>query len=210
MHDLLCTDPAEAHGAKAVPGGLQPVRQRRIAVCQNQRHAAARVELDTVFVVVDAVITIVERFHPVVIDLQIPEIACRDVVKFDEQRLVGFQLPVAVIIKNVRITARRLTDGLVGRRQRIPLLRLVALRPVGEDARGVFNEITGTLEILVEGQRIKRGGESSRLPEAAPVCWRRSMVICAGCSVARSRKVWRTSNWLLSAVIASQLPDFFF
>ncbi|MNR53000.1 hypothetical protein D3C85_1729410 [compost metagenome] len=56
-------------------GGFQPVRQAGVAVAEYQAHAATAVGLRRMFVQADAVVAVVQRLHPVVVDLQVPEVA---------------------------------------------------------------------------------------------------------------------------------------
>ncbi|MCY1182979.1 hypothetical protein D9M73_235640 [compost metagenome] len=83
------------------------------------------------FVQTDAVVAVVERLHPVVVDLHIPEIAVGHLIDLDQQCLVISQSPVRVVIENVRVAPHRLAQCLVGGGQLIGVL-LITLSPVGE------------------------------------------------------------------------------
>ncbi|CAD5378346.1 hypothetical protein OF001_U30147 [Pseudomonas sp. OF001] len=148
-------DPAQAVGAVGMAGGFQPVGQAGIAVAEHQAHAAARIQLCRMLVQADAVVAVVQRLHPVVVDLQIPEVAVGHLIHFDQQRLVVGQVPVAVVVEDVRIAAHRLAQRLVGRRQLVRM-RLVALGPVGEQPRGVLDEAGDPAQALLQTLSIQR------------------------------------------------------
>src|SRR5260370_42566435 len=119
MDLLLGIDPTEADRAWHKPGSLQPVRMSGIGVRYNQRQAAIRIEPRRMIVDANAKISVVERFHPVVVDLKIPVVAIRDAWKFDYQRFVGRQPPVGMVVKYIRAATSLLTDRLISRRQLI-------------------------------------------------------------------------------------------
>ncbi|MCY1426815.1 hypothetical protein D9M71_426440 [compost metagenome] len=105
----------------------------------------------------DAVVAVVQRLHPVVVDLQVPEVAVGHLVHLDQQRLVVGQRPVGVVVVDVRIAADRLAQRLVRRWQMVGV-SLVALGPVGEQPRGVLDEAGDPPEALVQALGTERLG----------------------------------------------------
>ena len=57
-------------------------------------------------------VAVVERLHPVVVDLQVPEAALGHAVHLDQQRFVLFEGPVAVVVEDVGVSAYGLAQRL--------------------------------------------------------------------------------------------------
>ncbi len=68
-------DPAQQHRALMVPRGIDPVAEARIARGDDQRQRAVAVQPRAVSVHMDAVIAVIERFHPDIVELEVPEAA---------------------------------------------------------------------------------------------------------------------------------------
>ena len=67
---------------------------------------------------VRAQVAIIERFHPVVVELEVPDFAFGH-RRLDQERLVGPERPVAVQVMYVRITTRGMVEALFDRRKRV-------------------------------------------------------------------------------------------
>src|SRR3546814_9493241 len=89
---LARADPAHAHGAAFVAGGFDPVGNPRIAMREYDRARTIGRDPGAVLVDVNVVVAIVQRLHPPVIDLQIPEPAFGNARNADHQRLVRREL----------------------------------------------------------------------------------------------------------------------
>src|SRR3546814_12707039 len=90
---LARADPAHAHGAAFVAGGFDPVGNPRITMREHDRARTIGRDPGAVLVDVNVVVAIVQRLHPPVIDLQIPEPAFGNARNADHQRLVRRELP---------------------------------------------------------------------------------------------------------------------
>ena len=75
--DDVGADPAHADGAAPVAGGVEPVRDARIAVGDHEADAAVGLELRRVAVQRGLVVDVVERLHPVVVEGDHPVLARR-------------------------------------------------------------------------------------------------------------------------------------
>ena len=201
IDDLARADPAKAHACpRACPAVSsqfgRPGSRRAITIVQ----LPSRIVDGGVLVHVGAVVAVVERFHPVVVDLEVPALARRDARHVDDERLVGAERDSS---RGSSGCSGRRPRGEIARlvlpRQRVRLRREVA-RPVGEDARRALDEAGGVREAVRERRRVERPRRASP-SDAARSSARR------GAPCARSRKVWRTISIALSAVIGSQLPS---
>ncbi len=65
-------NPAQAHRAPGMARRIQPVRSPRIVVGNDDPNRAIPLVLGTVMVEIDAVVSVVQRLHPVIIQLEIP------------------------------------------------------------------------------------------------------------------------------------------
>src|ERR1051325_6670880 len=97
-------------------GRLEPVF-RGSSICSLRRvvreddsQRAVGAQLGAVMIHGNRVVTVVERLHPVIVDLEIPIIATRRRDLEEESFVIG-QLPIAVIVANVRIPMRGTGDG---------------------------------------------------------------------------------------------------
>ena len=111
----------------------------------------------------DRVIAIIERFHPVVIELEVPVVTSGR-RHLDDERFVRLKAPVAVVIGDVR--------GAAGRRRHLGVekgqlvhARLKPVRPLIEKASAPFDELGGGGETAIDRLRRQRAG---RVPASHP------------------------------------------
>src|SRR5690606_18852748 len=97
---LVGTYPAPTHGAEVMAAGADPDGVTGIGVRDDQAVATIVLRLRGRDVKRGGEVAVIERLHTDVVELEIPIVAVwwRRV---DDQRLVGRELPVAVIVGNV-------------------------------------------------------------------------------------------------------------
>ena len=99
---LVRADPTKTHGALPVPGRLDPVGVPRVFMGYDDLHGTVGLIDGRVLVDRYAKVAIVQRFHPMVVELEVPGPA-RGRRNFDHQCLLGTQRPVAVVVADIGI-----------------------------------------------------------------------------------------------------------
>ena len=89
-----------------VAGRLDPVGVAGIRVRHHQANGPVILVAREMLVRVDPVVAVVQRLHPVVVQLEVPVLALRR-HHLDNERLVLRHCPVAVVVGDVGIAARR-------------------------------------------------------------------------------------------------------
>ena len=110
-----------------MPCGFDPIRQARVFVRHHDANGAIGFELRGVFVDMDIVEAVVQRLHPVVVELKVPGVAFGG-RRFDHERLFGTQVPIRVEVTDVWITPCSDRRFVVELRQLVRV-SLEALRP---------------------------------------------------------------------------------
>ena len=72
----------------------------------DQAHAAVLPLGGRVMVEIDPVVSVVKGFHPMVVELEVPVLTTRR-LHVDDQRLFRAQLPVAVVVVDMRVSVGR-------------------------------------------------------------------------------------------------------
>src|SRR5260221_6300575 len=146
--------PAEGHRPRLVSHSIDPVCRARVSMCNYDTDRAVGSWYRRVLVQVDGEEAVVERLHPVVVQLEVPGHARRRRHVYDE-RLVWKEAPVAVVIGNGGIATRLVRDLLIEARERIRMFLKIA-RPLREQQRGSRRErarVAKTVVYLCGGQR---------------------------------------------------------
>ena len=116
--------PSEAHCSAGVAAGVNPVvfrLQLWIFCSHNNPDRVVREVLRSPFVDVDWVITVVQRFHPIVVELKVPGGACRWGC-INHQCLTFLQLPIRVEVAYVRVASDVVGTFLVEKRELVWVL----------------------------------------------------------------------------------------
>ena len=98
---------------------------------------------------------VVERLHPEVIHLEVPELAGWQ-AGLDHHGFVVGELPVAVVVGDVGVTARSLEHALVAQGQRVVMFTLEVCCPVGEQLHRIFSVAGCGHELAHEGLGVER------------------------------------------------------
>ena len=86
-----------------MPCGFDPIRHPRVFVRYHNANGTIGFELRGVFVDMDIVEAVVQRLHPVVVELKVPGVAFGR-RRFDHESLFGTQVPIRMEVTGVWIT----------------------------------------------------------------------------------------------------------
>ena len=114
----------------------------------HEANGAVFLVLRQFLVGMDGVVAVVQGFHPVVVQLKVPVFALRR-HDLDQQRFVLRQCPVAVVVNDVRVSARGKGYFGIEHGQGIGVL-LEAAGPVGEQHRSAGDQGAGGIQALVD------------------------------------------------------------
>ena len=113
IHWILAPNPSEAESALDMTTSAHPVCMSGVSHCDVNIHRAISVDIRCVSVNYNFMVSIVERLHPVVIDLQVPSLAFGNRGKRDDHDLIRSQSKMTVVIGDVWVTTYCVAKGLI-------------------------------------------------------------------------------------------------
>ena len=110
---FICPNPSPTQRTLPMVRRINPIRMIGVTVSHDNLNTPIWLAVSSMFVQVYLMITIIQWFHPKILEHKIPCLTLWNIVRSDNQRLIIIQAPFAMKVIDIWITADGLTKFLI-------------------------------------------------------------------------------------------------